>query len=260
MTVNKRFKDLVLHYQPVVSVDTKNVFGFEALCRLKPPFSQLIYPDTFIPHLNCYQLNQLDIAVIKKCISTASALQNSNPSSALFINLNGLFNVRRWLTDALLSILNDAVIFGKINPATIVFEVSEQTTFHSDTHTLRSIMALKSLGFKIALDDYGSKNSNLFRLCTIPCDFLKIDMSITHLLDSEIHRDRTISILQSIRDFTLKQNVIVIIEGIETESQHQDIKTLGFTLSQGYFYSKPQPLSLLTQQKINDNSDTLRYA
>lgn len=250
MTDNQRLKDLVLHYQPVVNVDTKDVYGFEALCRLQPASSPIILPNAFIPNLNSFQLNKLDIAVIKNCISTASALQNSHPKSAIFINLNGLFNVRRWLIKALLAILNDAVIVGDINPETIVFEVSEQTTFQSNSHTLESINALKSLGFKIALDDYGTKNSNLFRLCTIPCDFLKIDMSITHLLDSEIHRDRTIAILQAIRDFALQQGVIVIIEGIETVSQHKTINELGFTLSQGYFYSKPQPLSQLLPHKL----------
>jgi c-di-GMP phosphodiesterase Gmr len=244
------FEDLILHYQPIVNPSTSEIFGFEALCRLAPPQQQLIMPSAFMANMSGLDLERLDLAVISKAVANIAAVQAINSKSNLFINLNGVFSLSKTRVDRLVRCLDKACRNERIKASCIVFEVSEQTAYACETTASHLIFSLKKLGFKIALDDYGSFNSNLFRLCKTPCDFLKVDITITELLNTNAHRTRTLSILKGIKNLRRDLGVQIIIEGVETPIQHQIIKENDLGLAQGYFYSKPVPMSLIASNPM----------
>jgi EAL domain-containing protein (putative c-di-GMP-specific phosphodiesterase class I) len=258
MNSKPSFSDLILHYQPIVNPRTSEVFGFEALCRLAPPRQQLIMPSVFMANMSVTDLEKLDFMVLSKAVANIASIQSNNSVSNLFINLNGVFSLSRIRIDRLIRYLEKACKDDIVKAESLVFEVSEQTAYKCEKTALYLILSLKKLGFRIALDDYGSFNSNLFRLCTTPCDFLKVDIKITELLNSNLHRSRTLTILKGIKNLHREFGFEVIIEGVETSIQHQIITDHELGLTQGYFYSKPIPMSLITSSNLHFESAQIR--
>lgn len=231
---------LVLHYQPVFDIHSFQAIGFEALCRLsKRDDGVLQFPSSFIPYLSHINLVALDLRVISKALS---ALQNSQ-LGFVFINLDGLLRLNSTRLFSLIDLLNHHCTNLGIPSSQVVFEISESVSFIGREHIYEAIAYIKSFGFMIAIDDYGKENSNIERLCKTPCDFLKIDKSIIDLLNHSDYRSKAGSIIKSITDVCSSHDIHVICEGVETSTQHSFLVDIGQTFAQGYFYSKPLPLS-----------------
>ncbi|MDI5833326.1 EAL domain-containing protein [Shewanella xiamenensis] len=239
---SKLINQLVLHYQPVYDINRFEAIGFEALCRLSSNSDgQLSYPSTFMPHLSMTNLIGLDLRVISKALY---ALSNSQ-LGLVFINLDGLLYLPRKRLIKLINILHYCCNALDIMPSQVIFEISESVSFVGRDYIYDAISHIKQYGFKLAIDDYGKENSNIVRLCTMPCDYLKIDKSITDLLIHTEFRSKAGAIIQSIKNVCSDHDIQVICEGVETAAQHRYLVDIGQSLAQGFFYSKPICLNKL---------------
>lgn len=122
----------------------------------------------------------------------------------------------------------------------IVIEVNEETDF-SNVNVKNNIKKLRDSGIKIALDDFGVKNSNLYSLMTANIDIIKVDRMFVDGAQTKEAEDSQNAILKVIMQLCDTLNIKHIVEGIETNKQLKNIQSLGYSVVQGYLYQKPTP-------------------
>lgn len=235
------FNKLLLHYQPIIDPSTFRTFGFEALCRLDEGNNRpLVYPGSFLPMLSDADLARLDASVIFKCMQNHKFFSDSE---LIFINLQGIFSLPQSKLLGFIELLTNKLNTLGIKPSSIVFEVCEQVDFFERPDIAHSLHCISQLGFRIAIDDYGTHHSNLYRLCTIPCNFLKIDRSIINLLSNQYAKRKVLSFLKIISAYSTDHDISIICEGVETLEQHRILLDIeSDILLQGFLYSKPLPI------------------
>jgi EAL domain-containing protein (putative c-di-GMP-specific phosphodiesterase class I) len=119
----------------------------------------------------------------------------------------------------------------------IIIEINEETDF-SNPNVAENIDILRKAGIKIALDDFGIKNANLYTLMYDNIDILKIDRSFIENKTIELEKSQH-EILTMVMSLCKKLNLKHIVEGIETEKQLKNIQDMGYSVVQGYLYQKP---------------------
>ena len=120
-------------------------------------------------------------------------------------------------------------------PTSIIFEFTEGEQV-DDAHLTRIIESYKAMGFKTAIDDFGAGFSGLTRLAKFQPDIVKLDMELVRGIDSDRVRR---ALVRSVATACAELGVIVLAEGIETESESQALRELGVDLQQGYHFARP---------------------
>jgi diguanylate cyclase (GGDEF)-like protein/PAS domain S-box-containing protein len=228
--------DLLVHYQPVLNVQTGRLAGAEALVRIRNADGSIIMPGEFIDVAEDSGLiAQLGHQVLVKAIrQTAEWTHLHVPGQeplSIAVNVSA-----RQLTDAnypdqLASELQSA----GLAPTQLSLELTESALIDGNPVTERSLLKLRDLGVRIGLDDFGTGFSSLAYLKRFPISFLKVDKSFVGGLgtdenDSAIVRG-TIALAHGL-------NLRVVAEGVETEQQLQLLGELDCDLVQGYLFSK----------------------
>ena len=128
-----------------------------------------------------------------------------------------------------------------LEPKDLQLEITE-TVYTEEKQVIYSIISeLQEAGFKILMDDFGSGYSSLNMLKDAPIDVLKLDMAFMRNLDNENERNNII--VESIVELSKKLNIPVVVEGVESEKQVNFLKSIGAEVIQGYYFSKPIPVS-----------------
>lgn len=125
-----------------------------------------------------------------------------------------------------------------ILPSRVVLEVLEGISAHGAKKSLDQLHALKEIGFKLAIDDFGAQNSNFERVHSLNVDFIKIDGSFIKNIDKDINSFR---IAKTITEFSKSIGAKVVAEFVHSESVQKKILELGIDYSQGYYFSEPLP-------------------
>lgn len=223
-----------LHYQPVVSLRTGELAGFEALVRWEHPERGLIYPSTFIPIAEELGL----IVPMGRWIIRAACEQlrdwhvrrPGRPPPAVSVNVSAMQFLQSSIADDV-----EAVIRATgVDPGWLKLEITESVILENQDVAGQTVARLRALGVKILLDDFGTGYSNLGYLHHLPLDALKIDRSFVSRIGtegSESHLVRTIVSLAN------NLGVDVVAEGIETEEQFTELSRLGCRYGQGYLFS-----------------------
>ena len=227
-----------LHYQPICSLKTGKVIGFESLLRFKDKHDCTIQPDKFISILEETSMI-LDVGrwVIKETCSQLSQWMASGnfPNSAyLAFNVSAKQLVEENFVD---SIRLCCLHYG-VNPKNLVLEITE-TVIINKPESIKSILNdIRALGLRIALDDFGTGYSSLSYLQNYPFDILKIDKSfIDDLSDNSNDTKITKAIIALGNSLELK----ICAEGVENQHAYDLIKEWGVEVFQGFFLSKPLP-------------------
>jgi diguanylate cyclase (GGDEF)-like protein len=228
--------EFILHYQPIVALETGQISGFEALVRWKHPSRGIVLPGEFIPVAEETGLIlPLGRRVLREaCLQLSIWNASRSPEDALSINVNAS---RRELLEAdfcdeLARIVQETGIeFHWLN-----LEVTESTIIGNSRAVEPKLQELKALGVRLHMDDFGTGYSSLSCLQRYPIDQLKIDRAF--IIHMEEHRDYT-AIVRSIITLARNLNMKVTAEGVETEQQLAQIVTLECDHAQGYFFSKP---------------------
>lgn len=224
-------QDFRVHYQPIVSMETGRVIGFEALARWLHPYKGFIPPTIFIPLLEKPGLiHRLGIWILKQACQQLSLWQQQFPGSpALSMSVN--LSTSQLLQADLVSQVGEILSNTGIAPNSLKLEITESTLIENHETAIAALNKLKSLGIQLYIDDFGTGYSSLARLQDLPVDALKIDRSFI--------QSKKWDVSEAIIVLALSLGLEVIAEGVETSEQMMALKALGCEQMQGYFFSRP---------------------
>ena len=226
--------EFFLEFQPLISCDTGNVAGIEALLRWTADGNKRVPPDRFIPILEQTGLiYDVGLWVLEQALEEHNRLLAKGfPPLRVSINLS----VVQFLVDDFIIDVSNAIKKSGVDPGYIELEITESFFSENPLRILDQIHQLKTLGVSIAIDDFGSGYSSFSRLKLIPFDRLKIDKKIIDYIDLERRLAPLTEISISLAR-TFKASVTA--EGVETKEQAIFLKSIGCDEIQGFYYSKP---------------------
>jgi len=218
---------LVPYFQPIINNHTKKIEKYECLARIEEG-EEVISPILF---MKAAKLTGTLHFVTKSMIEQ---------SFKYFSVTDFEFSINITYDDLGLDYLEDFLIRNSkkynISPSRIVLEILEDITSLHELNILSQLNSLRKKGFKIAIDDFGSKSSNFSRLIEFNPDYLKIDGSfIKNIVDDE----KSQVITEAIVLICKKNNIKVIAEYIHNEDVQKKVEKLGIDYSQGYYFGEP---------------------
>ena len=238
-SINKVFQNnaFVLFYQPIYELTEGKIEGFEVLLRWHDNSGNITTGEFIDVAEKTGQIIEIDRWVIKNAFEF---LDQNYRASSYVVSIN--LSAKSLMSPMLLSYIQEQLKLYQIDPPRVAFEVTEHSLIDNFELTKEVIVSLKAMGFKISLDDFGTRFSSLNYLSKIPFDALKIDKSyIDHV--TEDGKDQVIvkQIIQLASNLGLK----TIAEGIETEAQSITLREMSCDAGQGYHLSRPIDLEQL---------------
>lgn len=226
-----------IHYQEQIDAETQEVVGVEALARWNSTRLGYVSPIKFIPALERVNASvAFGNLIIHKAFSDYEKLcRKYHQNIKLSINISPSHLIAK----NFIFTIKDAVIEHKIKPENIVFEITEEIMIEGFTFVQSVIDHIKSMGFKVSLDDFGSGYSSLNYLTKLDIDELKIDKSF---VDQLLEDKKTEMMIKYLITLARGYDLVVVAEGVETELQYQILRKLGCHEIQGYYFSKPKAL------------------
>jgi EAL domain-containing protein (putative c-di-GMP-specific phosphodiesterase class I) len=228
----------VLHYQPLLDLETQTIESFEALVRWQHPLRGLLGPDEFIPLAEELGLI-VDIGryVLRTACRETARWRAQGGGTDLSIGVN--VSSHQLQDDRFVGDVERALADAGLPATALILEITESVLL-SDTELVQErIGALKHLGVRIALDDFGTGYSSLAYLRAFPIDFLKIDRSFVDEL-SQRH-DQGLVMVRSIISIGHNLNLAVVAEGIEQPAQLDELREAGCNTGQGFLFARPLP-------------------
>ncbi len=228
--------ELVLYYQPIFSLDSLELTGFEALVRWQHPEGGMISPGEFIPLAEETGLIiSLGEWVMSEACRQLKTWQDRVPQAQpllMSINVAG----EQLHAPNFLSTVDRIIAETRINPQHLKFEITESMLIGNTNQVIMVLQQIKSRQIKLSIDDFGTGYSSLSYLPQFPIDILKIDRSF---IDQMNFKQQNLEIIKTIITLAQVLDLQIIAEGIETEDQHQTLKLLGVKYAQGYLFAKP---------------------
>jgi diguanylate cyclase (GGDEF)-like protein len=229
-----RNNEFVLHYQPKVSLNDRQVIGVEALIRWQHPTRGLLSPIHFIPlaEENGVIIDIGNWVFREACDQQRRWTDVALTSIQMSINVSSLQFRKSGFVDSLKSILSET----GVNPNFIEIELTESTLMLNANGTLEKLRELKEIGVHLSIDDFGTGYSNLNYLKQFPIDSLKIDQSFIRDIDTTPVNE---SIVRTIVALANSLSMKSIAEGTENISELEVVKRCLCDTAQGYHFAKP---------------------
>ena len=226
-----------LHYQPIVSVDTIAITGFEALIRWNHPQYGLVYPDNFI---SVAEETGLIVPIGKwvlqeACKDLVRWQRRIENSPLLIMNVN--ISSKQFLRSDIISEILEILGQSNLPPDRLKLEITETALMEDRKEAIRIIKQLKELGIQMVIDDFGTGYSSMSYLQQLPVDMLKVDRSFVSKMHQKLDENK--NIVETIITLAHKLNMIVVAEGVETSEQHCMLSDMKCQLAQGYLFAKP---------------------
>ncbi|MEG2896638.1 MAG: sensor domain-containing phosphodiesterase [Eubacterium sp.] len=232
-----------MYLQPKASVDTGKIIGAEALVRRNDPERGVIFPGEFIPLLEKEgSVQYIDFFILEEVCKTLENWQKKgDPLIVVSLNFSRITMMEPNLIDRIKGIYNHYTFPKKF----IEIEITE-TAGDMEREAIASvIMILKKEGFRISLDDFGTKYTSMAMLTLMDLDEIKLDRS---LISSLSKNDKNRILVRHIINLCKDMNLHAIAEGVETEEQLAILKEMNCDAIQGYILSKPIPLKTFEKQ------------
>jgi diguanylate cyclase (GGDEF)-like protein len=234
--------EFVLYYQPIVSLLSGQIAGFEALIRWQNADGVLVSPGDFIPLAEetglivemdlwglqqaCEQLRDWNVRRAEFKLADTPLFVSVNLSRKLFTLPDLVPRIRAILEKA------------SLEPGCLKLEITESAIVDNTQSAAATLHELKALGAQISIDDFGTGYSSLSYLHHFPLDVLKIDRSFINGMESDEGKHKIVwTIIAMARNLGMN----VVAEGVEEHEQVQILQTLTCDFCQGYFFSKPLP-------------------
>jgi diguanylate cyclase (GGDEF)-like protein len=238
--------EFILHYQPLVDLQTKRITSVEALLRWQHPEHGLLAPVRFIPLIEQTALvGPVALHVIAEALRQMSCWRELGLRLGMSVNLSARNLLDPELPNQIASLLEEHGI-----PADqLTVEVTESATLADPERAVRLLSALRASGVAVSIDDFGTGNASIQYLAGLPATEIKIDKSfITDICEDK----RAEAIVRSTIDFARHLELNVVAEGIESEAVLGRLAALGCDTGQGYVISRPLPADQLTLLLLND--------
>ncbi|MCK5673094.1 MAG: EAL domain-containing protein [Spirochaetales bacterium] len=228
--------EFILYYQPIV--DGKgHIKGAEALIRWNQLKTGMISPVDFIPLAEDTGLIE---EIGKWVIFTATRqLSEWTKDYDIYISLN--LCAREFANKELSSIVNNALeSANNLDPKFLKLEITESEGIKNPEEFIKQITQLRSIGIEIFIDDFGTGQSSLEYLKSIPADVLKIDRSFITNIENDVE---DLNFLKTIVQMIKSRKKKIIVEGINSKKQAEMLSSMGCDRFQGFYFSKPLPAS-----------------
>lgn len=226
----------MLHYQPIISLESDDTIGFEALIRWNHQTRGAITPDQFIPFAEKNGLiGLIDHYVLRQSIEQIRLwIQNHSSAFYVSVNVSGLaFSEPGFASDVL-----NKLAEAQVPASYLAIEITERALIENIEQARLCLKQLRQHGVKVLLDDFGTGYSSLSYLNEFKLDVLKIDRSFIANMKPRIQDNPVVNTVVALAK-TL--NLKVVAEGIETSLQRQLLKELGCDAGQGYWFAKALP-------------------
>lgn len=227
--------ELTLYYQPQVNLETRKIFGMEALIRWKHPKRGIVSPVAFIDIIE----NDNIIIQVGQWIIEEACFQIKAWNKLGFNDLRVSVNIsERQLEDGnFFNLLQEILSETGTSPKQLCIEITERTLLKSKDTVINNLTQINKLGVKIFLDDFGSVYSSLSYLYKFPIDGLKIDKAF---IDNITENTSKFIITRNIIELAKDLRMDVVAEGVENIEQLNCLKELNCPKIQGYIYGKPE--------------------
>ncbi|MBD2485006.1 bifunctional diguanylate cyclase/phosphodiesterase [Planktothrix sp. FACHB-1365] len=231
-------QELVVHYQPIVDLNTGKIAGFEALVRWRHPERGLVPPGLFIPIAEETGLiTPIGYWVLFEACHQLQTWQKQNlVDSSLFVSVN--LSVKQFAQPNLLEQIDQVLEQSQLDPDCLKLEITESAIMENDKDVAIILKELRKRRILISIDDFGTGYSSLSYLHSFPVDTLKVDKSFVQRLNLE---SENVGLIPVIISLAKTMNMSVVAEGIELPEQLAILKELNCGFGQGYLFSKPLP-------------------
>jgi EAL domain-containing protein (putative c-di-GMP-specific phosphodiesterase class I)/DNA-binding response OmpR family regulator len=230
------------YYQPIISMKSGRIVGFEALCRWDHPERGIILPDEFIPFM---EETGLIIPVGFHIIDQASRqlkiwqdMFPSDPPLTVSINLSTVQFIHPELAERIEGVVKD----NGVDTNTIRFEITESALMNDMQSANIMLLKLKAMNFQLCMDDFGTGYSSLSYLRHFPVDILKIDQSFVKWMGVDDESDEIVRIIVYLAH-TLKMKVVA--EGVEKDEHLKMVRELNCEYGQGHLFSEALNVDLI---------------
>jgi diguanylate cyclase (GGDEF)-like protein len=223
-------------YQPIVSLESGRIIGFEALLRWQHPTRGLLQPSEFIPVAEeTGMIRELGWWNLRHACRQA-ALWNARRNGEAPLTMSVNLSVKQFLQPNLVTEIGKLLFETGIRPETLKLEITESAVMADPAAAVAMLSQIKSLGIKLSIDDFGTGYSSLSYLHRFPLDTLKIDGSFTKTM---IEGGESAEIVRTILPMANSLHLNVIAEGVETAEQLALLRQLRCEFAQGYYFSRP---------------------
>jgi EAL domain-containing protein (putative c-di-GMP-specific phosphodiesterase class I)/CheY-like chemotaxis protein len=212
-------------FQPIVSLKTNSLFGYEALLRTdEPTFANPVHFLDAAQRLGAaHKLGRIVRAKIAEAAKTAP------PEAKLFVNVHA-------------GELDDFELYSATSPLAafanrVVIEITERHSLDAITGVSARMSKLRELGYSVAVDDLGAGYAGLSSFSILEPEYVKLDMSLIRGVDTSKRKESVVRSMLSLCERELQMQVIC--EGVETAAECNTLAALGCDLTQGYFFARP---------------------
>ena len=232
---------LLLHFQPKISLGTGEVHGVEALVRWEHPALGLLEPEAFLQRFEeAGLMRALTSTVLTKALDQAAAWRAQERPLTVAVNISAFS-----IIDSELPAQIGAMVADRGLPASVlVLEITEDLLV-ADRDRARTVLSrLRAMGVRIAVDDFGKGYSSLSYLRELPIDELKLDKSFILSMTDDA---RATALVVSTIDLAHSLGLEMTAEGVESSAAFESLSSYGCDVAQGYFMSRPVPAAELDQ-------------
>ncbi|MEH2126991.1 GGDEF/EAL domain-containing response regulator [Nostoc sp.] len=229
-------REFLVYYQPIISLTTGRISGFEALVRWQHPIRGLISPIEFIPVAEETGLiNAINTWVLQSACHQLSIWQHY-PVTPEPLTMSVNLSARLFLQPNLVEQIDRIIYDNKINPAYLELEITESVIMEN-TDAIKIILErLKQRKIKLIMDDFGTGYSSLSYLHSFPLNALKIDKSFVKRMQDN---KENMGLVPAMIGIANSMGMSAIAEGVETQEQLAQLRSLNCNFAQGYLFSKP---------------------
>ena len=229
----------LLVYQPIINLLSTEVTGVEALLRWRHPTRGLVQPTDFIPPLEDTGMI-IDVGrwVLNEACRQTAVWHAKGHSLAMSVNVSA----RQLDTDGFVSDVENALITHRLDPASLIIEITETTIMRDAEATARRLEAIKATGVRVAIDDFGTGYSSLAYLSQFPVDSLKIDRSFVSAIATSAE---AAALIHTLVQLGKSLGMETVAEGIEELAEFAHLQREQCDSGQGFLISGPLEVAAL---------------
>ncbi len=247
--------ELSLHFQPIVNVGTGQLIGFEALARWHNSELGNVPPDVFIAVAERTELiGTITQVLLRKGLAAARSWPDD-----LILSFN--LSMRDLVSHATILQVVSIIEGSGIDPRRIIIELTETALMQDYEQVQELLRILRSMGLKVALDDFGSGQSSLSYVHQLSLDKIKIDRGFIRNIETQ---ESARNIVKTVIDLCRNLKFECVVEGVETAEQAEIIGLLGCSTMQGYFFARPMPEgeveAFIVNHRLQDNRQPIAAA
>ncbi len=226
-----------IYLQPMIDIETGKCVGGEALLRWNNSNLGFIMPGEFIPlaeHLGL--IVQIGEYVLEKACEINRRWSDMGYDMKINVNLS----VIQLLQNDIVEVIDNIVKKSGINPSKLVLEITENFAINDMSRMKRIINNIRTLGIKVALDDFGIGYSSLSYIKEMNFDTIKVDRAFIRDINTDTYSK---SFVRLISELSKELGINLCVEGVETKKQLNLLKAMNVEMVQGFYFGKPMPLS-----------------